>query len=535
MKIKRIVIHNFKSIRDINLELNPDLNIIVGNNETGKSTIIEAIYLALSGTFQGRKLSNEISPFIFSQSITQEYVESLAEGNSPQIPKSHIELYLEENEFTAALRGTNNTLNENSPGIKMIIEFNNDYKEEYEKYIEDPTQITTIPTEYYKVSWLSFANKSITRRSIPLNSTLIDTTTIRLQYGSDFYMQKIINDQLDPKEKSELSLQYRKLKESFSNQESIKAINDKLKKDKGLISEKDLKVSIDISSKTSWEANLTSYLNDIPYQFIGKGEQSILKMLLALERKGETNDVILIEEPENHLSYSNMNYLLRKINEKCSEKQLIITTHSPFVANKLGLDKLIVLGQNQSYTRLNALEGSTQKYFKKISGYDTLRFILAKTAILVEGPSDELIVQKAYMNKNEGKLPIEDSIDIITVRGLSFKRFLQIAKLTQSDVRVVTDNDGDFGAKITDKYAEFDDTPTIRIHASEDNSCPTLEPQLLNANDLATCNKIIAKKYATEEELIHWMTTNKTDSALLFFDYAEEVKFPKYIMNAISE
>jgi len=66
MKINRIVVHNFKSIRDINLELNPDLNILVGNNETGKSTIIEAIYLALSGTFQSRKVSNEISPFIFS-------------------------------------------------------------------------------------------------------------------------------------------------------------------------------------------------------------------------------------------------------------------------------------------------------------------------------------------------------------------------------------------------------------------------------------------------------------------------------------
>jgi len=534
MKIKRIVIHNFKSIRDINLELNPDLNILVGNNETGKSTITEAIYLALSGTFQGRKISNEISPFIFSHPITQEYVASLTAGDSPQIPKSVIELYLEENEFTAPLRGTNNSLNENSPGIKMIVEFNDDYKDEYEKYIENPSQITTIPTEYYKTSWLSFANKSITRRSIPLNSTLIDTTTIRLQYGSDYYMQKIINDQLDPKEKSELSLQYRKLKESFSNQDSIKAINDKLKKDKGLISEKDLQVSIDISSKTSWEASLTSYLNDIPYQFIGKGEQSILKMLLALERKGEATDIILIEEPENHLSYSNMNYLLKKINEKCLEKQLIITTHSPFVANKLGLDKLIILGQNHSYTRLNDLEESTKKYFKKISGYDTLRFILAKTAILVEGPSDELVVQKAYMNQNEGKLPIEDSIDIITVRGLSFKRFLEIARLTKSDIRVVTDNDGDFETKVTEKYAGFDDIPTIKIHASDDNSLATLEPQLLNANGLDTVNKIVAKEYKTEAELLHWMTTNKTDSALLFFDYAEEINFPKYIIDAIS-
>jgi predicted ATP-dependent endonuclease of OLD family len=32
----------------------------------------------------------------------------------------------------------------------------------------------------------------------------------------------------------------------------------------------------------------------------------------------------------------------------------------------------------------------------KLPGYDTLRLILCNKAILVEGPSDELIVQKAY-------------------------------------------------------------------------------------------------------------------------------------------
>lgn len=47
-------------------------------------------------------------------------------------------------------------------------------------------------------------------------------------------------------------------------------------------------------------------------------------------------------------------------------------------------------------------------FFKKIAGYDTLRMILCKKAILVEGDSDELIVQKAYMKMHNGKLPIQD-------------------------------------------------------------------------------------------------------------------------------
>ena len=41
-------------------------------------------------------------------------------------------------------------------------------------------------------------------------------------------------------------------------------------------------------------------------------------------------------------------------------------------------------------------------YFKKLPGYDTLRLVLAKRVILVEGPSDELVVQRAYRDAHDG-------------------------------------------------------------------------------------------------------------------------------------
>ena len=89
----------------------------------------------------------------------------------------------------------------------------------------------------------------------------------------------------------------------------------------------------------------------------------------------------------------------------------------------------------------------------KLSGYDTLRLILADKAILVEGPSDELVVQKAYKQKH-GKLPLENGVDVISVRGLSFKRFLEIGKLLELDIRVVTDNDGKLDA-LKEKYKDY--------------------------------------------------------------------------------
>ena len=54
MKIKKVYIENFKSFKKLELDLNRGINIIVGNNEAGKSTILEAIHLALTGLLNGK-------------------------------------------------------------------------------------------------------------------------------------------------------------------------------------------------------------------------------------------------------------------------------------------------------------------------------------------------------------------------------------------------------------------------------------------------------------------------------------------------
>jgi hypothetical protein len=64
--------------------------------------------------------------------------------------------------------------------------------------------------------------------------------------------------------------------------------------------------------------------------------------------------------------------------------------------------------------------------FKRLSGYDTLRMVLSKEVILVEGPSDDLVVQRAFRDARRVP-PLEVGVDIISVRGLAFKRFLDIA------------------------------------------------------------------------------------------------------------
>ena len=69
--IKEVYIKNFKKFETFSLKLNSTLNILVGDNEAGKSTILEAINLALTGTLNGKYLRNELSQYIFNNKIVR--------------------------------------------------------------------------------------------------------------------------------------------------------------------------------------------------------------------------------------------------------------------------------------------------------------------------------------------------------------------------------------------------------------------------------------------------------------------------------
>ena len=257
-----------------------------------------------------------------------------------------------------------------------------------------------------------------------------------------------------------------------------------------------------------------------------------MKVLLALTRTVEGAHVILIEEPENHLSFPRLNHLVEKIGDLCAARQLLITTHSSFVLNKLGLKKLLFL-KNHAATRVGDLPDDTQLYFKKLSGYDTLRMVLADRVILVEGPSDDLVVQRAYLDIH-GRLPVADGVDVIAVRGLAFKRFLDIAVSVGTRVSVVTDNDGHPEA-VAEKYAGYKDHSHIKICYSTNGSLTTLEPQLVDCNSLEALNGTFGSTYSSKKDVVAAIATRaaKTDAALKVFEAGSRLVMPEYILNAI--
>ena len=155
-------------------------------------------------------------------------------------------------------------------------------------------------------------------------------------------------------------------------------------------------------------------------------------------------------------------------------------------------------------------------------------------------------MQKAYMVLNNGVLPIEKGIDVISV-GTSFLRFLEIPEKIKKPVAVVTDNDGDIDA-LKKKYSSyigknkkehikicFDDkvdTGNLMISGTPFNY-NTLEPKLLKDNSIDKLNDIFETSFETKNKLLKYMKNNKTEGALKIFCTDKGIDFPDYILRAI--
>lgn len=531
--IDKVILKNYKIFRDSRIEFNRDMNIIVGDNETGKSTLIEAVNLALTERINGTHISNELSHYLFNIYTVKEYITNIKSDKKTSLPKVVIEVYFYDDESLSYLLGSNNSENENKPGIKFEISFNNKFISEYEMYISSPDDVTTIPIEFYNYSRFSFAGNEIKNYNLP-KVLLINNIDQRNSYYLNKYVSNNISDSLDSIDNANLAISYRKLKDEFMKDSRIIKVIQNIKSSYNNLSEKDIKIS---TNDSNWNENMSLYLDGIPFKYIGKGEQNSTNTRFALNSKKDKCSIIMIEEPETNLSFTNMCKLVKHIIEPCQEKQLFINTHSSFIMNKIGIDKIIFINNyksNLSTMKAEELTKETLKYFKRLPGYDTLRMIIASSTILVEGPSDELIVQRAYKDVHNGFLPIENGIDIISVRGLSFERFLEIAVKLNKVVTVVTDNDGKVEQKDS-KYNKYREVgcENIKIFYSRDPNLRTLENHIVDLNGYNRLNSIFNTKFSSDNDMLEYMIDNKTECALAIFESNENILYPEYIQNAV--
>lgn len=509
------------------MEFNQIRNVLVGNNGAGKSTIIEAIRLALGEC----DFNYEITQYSFHKSVWD-----ISRVDHPSnLPKIEIEIYFSDDLDKPEFRGKNNLLGEECPGLRFTYEFDEDLAEQY----QNKKKHKYIPCEYYSQVRLWFSGEIAKKKLNPFKTFVIDSSNSYFNSRPRQFVAHLLEDDTDdfqPQMLSCLAL----MKSQFDSDEDVRQLNHTLSSRAQEVKQ-GLGISVDLTSRNSYSAILSPFVDGIPFENAGMGEQYIVKTLLSLGENKEDSKprLIIIEEPETHLSHTMMYELINLISSRTTH-QIILTTHSSFVANRLELDNLIVIHKDLAGTvspkKLNQLRHcDSYKYFFKSTDFSTLRIILCKKAILVEGPTDEMVCQ--YYMKSKSIPAFHKGVELMAVGGVSFKHFINLAKDLGIRLSIVRDRDnGNRDIYETDYFGD-EEHPEIALFLDDDHS--TIEPSFVyaNLNDFKRLSDVVRVNKANNEtldSLMKFMSSNKTEWSYRLLQSAENFEVPKYIKDAIA-
>lgn len=512
--ISKIKLINFKRFRNYTVIPNERMNILVGDNEVGKSTVLEAINMVSSGNI--KRIESMGIDRLFNIEAVREF--NLGTRTFETLPNMIIELYLK-GDFDFTMNGKNNSDEIICDGIRMVCSPNNDYQSEITIALNE--QPDYFPYDYYTIRFSTFADEGYTGYKKKIRSILIDSTNMNSDYATNDFIKRMYLQytESDVKERTIHKSKYRQMKNKYSS-ENLCDINERVPKDKKYA------FGLKSSSVAGIENDLMIYENEVSIDSKGTGKQVFIKTDFALEHSGSNIDVILIEEPENHLSHVNLRKLIQRVSENQSG-QLFITTHNSLISTRLELNNLLIM-QNCSElkpTLLKDLTEETAKYFMKVPPINVIEFILSEKSILVEGPSEYILFERFY-EVVTGTKPENDNVQILDVCGLSFKRYLEIASLTKAKVAVVTDNDGNAKQHCIDKYNAYANADNVKINFESDNSKSTFEIVLYNDN-VNLCDSLFG------ENAQKYMLNNKTEAAYTILTKSSLINVPSYIKEAI--
>lgn len=505
--INKIKLHNFKKFKDVEISFDDRMNLLIGDNEAGKSSILSAIDIVLSGSRY--KVETAGLEAMFNVSVIDKFLES--KKNITDLPKLFIEIYLNE-QSNHHTNGKYNSEEKEYDGLLFECHYDEDLTDEIKDILS--TENVCFPFEYYKVSFKTFAGESYTGYKKFLKHLLIDNTKISNEYAVNDYIKTAYTAVISDIKQNEYEHKYRQHKSTFEK-DVLQELNNDL----------EYKFKVKTNTKSNLSTDLTISENDIDIENQGRGRQCFIKTEFALKNSGEL-DVILIEEPENHLSHTNIKKLISSINT--ANNQIFIATHNSLISTRLDLRKAIFLNSNsQDIAKLSDLSEETAKFFIKAPDNNILEFALSKKVILVEGNAEFILMDVFFKNVTRSELSNSD-IHIISVGGISFKRYLELAKLLQIKTAVIRDNDKDFQKNCIDNYSNYVDE-NIKVFYEEYDEKYTFEVSVYKANT-DICDELFNNNNNAQE----YMLKNKTNSAFGLLDKKEnDLTTPEYIKKAI--
>ena len=532
--IKRVKINGFKRFKNLEADFSPGMNIIIGENEAGKSTVLEAISLVLRQDY--KNADNSMWYDLLNSTQIQDYKKNPSFLTLPKI-LIELEFSLDDKTKNAPIFKGENYGDEKGPPAYGIV-FKYEPHTDYRGVIEEIASPDNLPLEYYKPTWTTFQGLAYVMQRRPLGFLAIDITgSYKNSPYASFTRTMFTNTVAEAG----------RLKAKCGFRNGVHAIEDKL----GLDAIDDKRKFGFHDQRLVLENFLTIKEAEIPIENKGKGMESLIKMKLALQQSERKNiEVITVEEPENHLSYTNMREMLTQISSKSKDVQLILSTHSNMIVSGLGLDNVRwfqSVGKDSSkLTPLPDVSPDTANYFRYIGNNSLLDFVLATTVVLVEGPTEYMLFPYFFKRENGYSLDSK-KIAVISCNGVSYKRYLEIAENTGKKVAVLTDNDeSSTKIKEVDDYNNESERHQCRIFTDKDKKNGWTWEVCFYRENKSALDQLIEvdpkceysyHKRTDLSKTLGKMLNNKVSTAALMLDYDKTSKtkliLPQYVKEAI--
>ena len=462
MYLSNIKLWNFRKygsdtfdIDNPNLDLNftEGLNVLIGENDSGKTAIIDAIKIVL-------------------KTHSYEYIKIEADDFYNNSDRLRIELKFkgllneEAKNFTEWLtwEGEGEEL---TPILRVFYDVRRkDYKilpsEVRAGADTEGYSLTAEAREYLKATYLrplrDAENELISKRNSRLSQILL---------GDDIFKEKEILHPLVEEFKNINNSIEDYFKDGAEGADIKKKIDSYIK---GFYGEE--KESLFEASKNDIKSILEKLSLSLKGQKnVGLGTLNRLFMAAELLHLNKENweglRLGLIEELEAHLHPQAQMQVIETL-QKQEEVQLIITTHSPNLASKIKLENLIICNGNNAfpmgkdYTELN--EGS-YVFLEKFLDVTKSNLFFAKGVILVEGWTEEILIPS--LAKAIGIDLTAKGVSVVNIGNLGFDHYSKIflrknAPFMDIPVAVVTDCDVREYEENGDEYQKRNDIDSER-------------------------------------------------------------------------
>lgn len=569
MYIANVHIENFRNFSTIDIPLKP-FTIIVGKNDTGKSNFVDALNILLYNS-KGNYYAKSLSKYDFNIKCVNDFISKMSAFYGSTKDNFDAENYATE-------------LLINAPVVIIRLKFE-DAKNTYEQsllrdWLNGDEKLQYFEVEYkYYLKDIKKLNKLISDLNTEglleerhadfqlflecydhsLKSTnndkSIDYTKIRNFVANTIDAERdsfssgdtssatrvvanIIDSGLNLKDKAELTKRYNEFFNGIQSLESFRSIYSDIvslnKSIKDFID--DIKLVPNARKYKDIIENITlSYGNDMLFQR-GLGTRNLIFLLTLysyfLNDTFKRFNLVCIEEPESHLDINNLKVAIeffQKAQGKNALTQLVISTHSNQIINKLELTNVVLLLNSDQVTDLSNIDSELVYYLAKRENFDTLNMFYATKLIFVEGATEEIYINALL--QHDASL---NNIRVISIGQKGFKTFIETWKslhyASQDKLGIVRDYDRQDQAK-QDHEAYNSDSIMVKTSSGKE-----FEDDFVNKDDnLAKLNKLFGKKYSAQEMYDH-MTSDKLNNIIAVCqaaDTGEVFSIPDYISSLL--